>query len=162
MATQSKESTLRVLSDTQIEMSRVFNAPRELVWKAMTDPEAIPHWWGFRDGKVVVDQMDVRIGGVWRYIGTDPDGNEHAFNGMYNELLEPERIVYTFEYEAMAGHILIDSVTLQELGGKTRVSVVSTFQSREDLDGMLATGMEDGANESWDRLEELLAAMKEA
>ncbi len=160
MATKSKEATVKVLSDTQIEMSRIFDAPRELVWKAMTDPNAIPKWWGLRNNKTVVDKMDVTVGGLWRYLEHDPEGNVHAFNGMYNELVPPERIVYTFEYEPMAGHVVIDSVTLEDLGGKTRVSVVSTFQSKEDLDGMMQSGMEAGANESWDRLEELLAAMQ--
>jgi uncharacterized protein YndB with AHSA1/START domain len=162
MATKSKELTLKVLSDTQVEMSRVFNAPRELVWQAMTDPKAIPHWWGLRANKTTVDKMDVTIGGVWRYLETDPEGNVHAFNGMYNEIVAPERLVYTFEYEPMAGHVIIDSVTLDDLGDKTRVSIASTFQSKEDRDGMMQSGMESGANESWDRLEELLASMKEA
>jgi uncharacterized protein YndB with AHSA1/START domain len=161
MATESKESTLRVLSDTQIEMSRVFNAPRELVWKALTDPEAIPQWWGPRYLTTVVDKMDVRIGGAWRYIQKDSDGNVYAFSGMYNELVPPERIVYTFEFEMMAGHVVIDSVTLEDLGAATRMSVMSTFQSKEDMDGMMQSGMEAGANESWDRLAELLAAMQE-
>jgi uncharacterized protein YndB with AHSA1/START domain len=160
MAIGSKESTLKVLSDTQIEMSRVFNAPRELVWNAITDPNAVTHWWGLRNNTTVVDKMDVRIGGLWRYIQTDPDGNRHAFNGMYNEIVPEERLVYTFEYEPMPGHVIIDSVTLHDLGDGTLISVVSTFQSKEDLDGMLQSGMEAGANESWDRLEELLATMK--
>lgn len=158
MTTRSKESTLTIVSDTQVQMSRVFDAPRALVWKALTDPEAIPHWWGLRANKTTVDKMDVRPGGEWRYIETDPDGNQHAFRGEYKELREPERIVYTFEYEPMAGHIVTDEVTLEDLGGRTRLIALSTFASREDRDGMLQSGMEAGANESWDRLAELLAS----
>jgi uncharacterized protein YndB with AHSA1/START domain len=101
MATSSNNLTLP--SDLEIVMTRVFNAPRELVWKALTGPEAIPQWWGPRYLTTVVDKMDVRVGGAWRYVQHDPDGNEHAFNGVYKELTPPERIVYTFEYEPMAG-----------------------------------------------------------
>jgi uncharacterized protein YndB with AHSA1/START domain len=157
MTTQGKESTLTLVSDTQVQMSRVFDAPRELVWKALTDPEAVPHWWGLRANKTTVDRMDVRPGGAWRYVETDPAGNEHAFRGEYKELREPERIVYTFEYEPMAGHVITDEMTLEDLGGRTRLIALSTFASQEDRDGMLQSGMESGANESWDRLAELLA-----
>jgi uncharacterized protein YndB with AHSA1/START domain len=157
MATQGKESTLTLPSDTQIQMSRVFDAPRELVWKALTDPEAIPQWWGLRSSKTVVDKMEVRPGGAWRYVEIEPDGSENGFRGVYKEIIEPERIVYTFEYEPMAGHIMTDTITLEDLGGKTRLVALSTFASTEDRDGMLQSGMESGANESWDRLAELLA-----
>jgi uncharacterized protein YndB with AHSA1/START domain len=100
--------------------------------------------------------MDVRVGGAWRYVQTDPDGTVHAFNGVYKEVVPPERIVYTFEYEAMAGRIIVDTATLEDLGGKTRVTVTTRFDSVEDRDGMLNSGMEGGASESWDRLAELL------
>lgn len=151
--------TFTLPSDTQIEMTREFDAPRELVWKALTDPAAIPQWWGPRKYTTVVDKMDVRVGGAWRYVQTDVDGSEHAFNGVYKELTRPERIVYTFEYEPMPGHILTDTVSLIDLGGRTKLVVVSTFDSQEDRDGMLNSGMEGGATESWDRLADLLQKM---
>jgi uncharacterized protein YndB with AHSA1/START domain len=160
MATEGKESTLTLPSPTTIQMSREFDAPRELVWKALTDPQLIPQWWGQRANKTVVDKMDVRTGGAWRYREIAPDGAGHAFRGEYKELREPERIVYTFEYEPMAGHIVTDDVTLEDLGSRTRIVVTSTFASNEDRDGMLQSGMESGATESWDRLAELLATMK--
>lgn len=160
MATKGKESTLTLPSPTTIQMSRVFDAPHELVWKALTDPQLIPHWWGQRANKTIVDTMDVRVGGAWRYREIAPDGTEHAFRGEYRELRRPERIVYTFEYEPMAGHIVTDGVTLEDLGDRTRIVVTSTFASTEDRDGMLQSGMESGANESWDRLAELLATLK--
>ena len=157
MAPSSNNLTLP--SDLEIAMTRVFNAPRELVWKALTDPEAIPQWWGPRYLTTVVDKMDVRVGGAWRYVQHDPDGNEHAFNGVYKEIVPPERLVYTFEFEPMPGHIVVDHVTLDEVEGKTRVTVTSRFDSVEDRDGTLNSGMEGGATESWDRLAELLAEM---
>lgn len=141
----------------EIRMTREFNAPRELVFKAMTDPTLIPRWWGQDDTPMTVDQMDVRKGGIWRYIQHDSDGNQWIFNGVYHEITAPERLIYTFEFEGMPGHVLLETVTLEERNGKTLVTDASVFQSVEDRDGMLQAGMEDGARESWDRLDTLLA-----
>jgi uncharacterized protein YndB with AHSA1/START domain len=141
----------------QFTMSRVFQAPRERVWNAFTSPELIPRWWGRRKSTTVVDEMDVRIGGKWRYIEKSDDG-EYAFRGEYKEIIAPERLVYTFEFEPMPGHITTDHITLEALpDGTTKVTTVTTCDSLEDLDGMINSGMEKGATETWDRLEELLA-----
>ncbi len=154
----SSTPTLTMPSDREITMTRVFDAPRELVFKAYTDPNRIPQWWGLRSSATTVDKMDVRPGGVWRFIQRDTAGNEFGFNGEYREILPPERLVSTFEFEGMPGHIVVDTATFEELpGGKTRLTVTSLFASVEDRDGMLASGMEGGANETWDRLTELLA-----
>ena len=146
-----------------LSMSRVFDAPRELVWKVYTDPRLVPQWWGPRRLTTVVDKMEVREGGAWRYIQTDAEGNEYAFNGMYTEVVPPERLSYTFEFEPMAGHISTDTLTFEALpDGKTRITARTTFTSLEDLEGMMQSGMEEGAVETWDRLEELLVvAQKE-
>jgi uncharacterized protein YndB with AHSA1/START domain len=144
-------------SDCEFVMTRTFNAPRKLVFKAYTDPEAVPQWWGPRDLVTVVDKMDVRIGGTWRYIQRASNGNEYAFNGTYKEIIPPSKVVSTFEFEGMPGHIVTDTVTFEEHKGQTTITVLSLFQSKEDLDGMLQSGMEGGANESYERFEELLA-----
>ncbi|HLE53010.1 MAG TPA: SRPBCC family protein [Anaerolineales bacterium] len=142
-------------------MSRVFDAPRELVWKACTDPELLPKWWGPRYLTTVVDKMDLKVGGVWRYIQKDAEGNEYAFNGVFKEVAAPERLTYTFEFEPMAGHISTETITFEELpDGKTRITARTTFDTLEDLEGMLQSGMEGGAVETWDRLEELLAVVR--
>jgi uncharacterized protein YndB with AHSA1/START domain len=142
------------------EMSRVFDAPRERVWNACTDPELIPKWWGPRYLTTTVDKMDVKVGGVWRYIQKDADGNEYAFNGVFKEVLPPERLTYTFEFEPMAGHISTETITFEDLpGGKTKITSRTTFDTLEDLEGMLQSGMEGGAVETWDRLGELLASV---
>ena len=142
-------------------MSRLFNAPRELVWKVYTDPELVSKWWGPRYLTTVVDKMEVKVGGVWRFIQKDAKGNEYAFNGVFKEIAPPERLVYTFEFEPMAGHISTDTLIFEELpGGKTKITATTTFDTLEDLEGMLQSGMEDGAVESWDRLEELLETVK--
>lgn len=139
-----------------ILMSREFNAPRELVFKALTDPALVPQWWGPKSLTTVVDQMDVRMGGVWRYVQQDADGNEYAFRGVYHEVNSPERLVFTFEWEGMPGHILLETVTLAEQDGKTLMTDSTVFQTVADRDGMIQSGMEGGAEESWDRLEALL------
>ena len=142
-------------------MSRVFDAPRELVWKVCTDPELVPKWWGPRYLTIVVDKMDLKVGGVWRYIQKDAEGNEYAFNGVYKEVVPPERLTYTFEFEPMAGHISTETITFEELpDGKTKITSRTTFNTLEDLEGMLQSGMEGGAVETWDRLEELLAVVR--
>jgi uncharacterized protein YndB with AHSA1/START domain len=139
-------------------MSRVFEAPRELVWKIYTDPKLLPEWWGPRYLTTAVDKMEVKVGGVWRYVQKDAKGNEFAFNGVYKEVTPPERLTYTFEFEPQAGHISTETITFEELpDSKTRVTARTTFDTLEDLEGMLQSGMESGAVESWDRMEELLA-----
>jgi uncharacterized protein YndB with AHSA1/START domain len=138
-------------------MSRVFDAPRELVFKTYTDPKLIPQWWGPRGITTVVDKMEVRHGGTWRYIQRGADGNEYAFKGVYHESLPPERLVYTLEFEPMPGHVLLQTVKFEDQEGKTKVTVISVSQSVEDRDEMVQSGMEEGVVETWDRLEELLA-----
>lgn len=141
-------------------MTRTFDAPRDLVFKTMTDPNLIPRWWGPRYLTTTVDEMDLRPGGRWRYLQRDPQGNEHAFHGVYHDITAPERLVFTFEYEGVPGHVLLDTVTLEGVDGKTRLTDQSVFQSVADRDGMVQSGMESGATEMMDRLEELLAAAR--
>ena len=144
----------------EIVMTRTFDAPRDLVFKTMTDPNLIPKWWGPRYLTTTVDEMDLRPGGRWRYLQRDPQGNEHAFHGVYHDITAPERLVFTFEYEGVPGHVLLDTVTLEDVDGKTKLTDQSVFQSVADRDGMVQSGMESGATETMDRLEELLAAAR--
>jgi len=160
MTDTKRTITLTTPSDREVVITRVFDAPRELVFKAFTDPKLIPHWWGPRSQKTIVDKIDVRPGGVWRFVHRGQDGNEHGFNGVYREIVPPERLVYTFEWEGLPGHILVETVTLEERDGKTTVMDRALFETVEDRDGMLKSGMETGAAESMDRLEELLANEK--
>ncbi len=146
----------------QITQERVFNAPRELVWKAHTDPTLIPKWWGPRGYTTIVEVMEVKPGGKWRFIhkGKDEKGQdfEYAFNGVFKEVKEPEFITWTFNFEPIGlGHELTETVRFEEIeGGKTKVSTVSRFTTSEDLEGMVGSGMEKGAEETWDRLAELV------
>ena len=146
----------------EILITREFDAPRELVFKACTDPELIPQWWGPRYLSTKVDKMDVRPGGQWRFINRDTEGNEYAFHGVYHEILAPERIIDTFEFEGLpeTGHVAMETFRLEELpGGRTRLTTQSVFQSVADRDGALQSGMEEGINDTYDRLAELLKKM---
>ena len=144
----------------EIVMTRTFDAPRELVFKTMNDPALIPQWWGPSYLTTTVEEMDVRPGGRWRYVQRAPDGGEHAFHGVYHEITAPERVVSTFEYEGTPGHVLLETIRLEEVDGKTKMTDQSVFQSVEDRDGMVQAGMESGATEMMDRLEALLAGAR--
>jgi uncharacterized protein YndB with AHSA1/START domain len=159
MAGTGKKLTVTTPSDTEIYMERVFDAPRELVFKAFTDPELISKWWGRRKDTTVVDKLESKPGGSWRFLTSSADGEEHAFHGEIRELVPPERLVWSFEWEGLPGHVSVDTTTLEEQDGKTKVMTTTSFDSKEDRDGMLQSGMETGAGESYDRMEELLASM---
>lgn len=156
--TSQNQTKLTKPTDRKYAMTRVFNAPRELVFKAYTDPDIIPHWWGQRGSTTTVDTMDVTPGGQWRYVQREADGTKYAFRGEYREITAPERLVNTFEFEPMPDHVVVDTATFEDLDGTTKLTVPSLFDSMEDRDGMLDSGMEAGANESWDLLAEWLAA----
>jgi uncharacterized protein YndB with AHSA1/START domain len=144
-------------TDREIHIERVFDAPRERVFGAYTDPKLIPEWWGPRDTTTVVDQMDVRPGGSWRFVMRSADGSQTGFRGTYREVTPPERIVQTFEWEGMPGHVSVETATFEDLGERTKVTTTSIFHTTEERDGMLESGMERGMNETYARLDELLA-----
>ncbi len=157
-----KTTVLAEPEKQEIVITREFDAPRELVFKACTDPELIPQWWGPRHLSTHVDKMDVRPGGQWRFVHRDAEGNEYAFHGVYHEVLAPERIIDTFEFEGLpeTGHVTLETMKLEALpGGRTRLTTQSVFQSIADRDGTLQSGMEDGVNDTYDRLAELLKKM---
>ena len=141
----------------EIVITKIYNAPRELVFKVYTDPSLVSKWWGPRRFATIVDKMDVRPGGIWRFINKDKDGTEYAFHGFYHEVSSPERLVYTFEFEGMPGHVSFETVMLEEQDGKTKVTDKVVFQTVEDRDMMVKTGMEEGATESMERFSEVLA-----
>ncbi|HWC79229.1 MAG TPA: SRPBCC family protein [Pseudonocardiaceae bacterium] len=141
----------------ELTITRDFAAPREQVFALLTDPEQIPHWWGPSYLTTVVDAMQPRSGGNWRFVQTAPDGSEHAFHGVYHDVTGPERIVLTFEYEGTPGHVDLETTVLEDHGDTTRMIVTSVFQSVADRDAMVASGMEGGMRETWERFAEQLA-----
>ena len=144
----------------EVVSTRVFDAPRELVYQVYTDPKLIPQWWGPRRYTTTIDKMDLRPGGVWRYVQRGEQGDEYGFHGVYREITPPERLTYTFEYEGMPGHELVETVVFEDLGSKTRVTTTSVYQTLEDLEGMVQSGMEEGTVESYERIDELLQTVK--
>ncbi len=143
--------------ERKVVMERVFHASPERLWKMMTDPDLIPEWWGPERHLTRVDEMDVRVGGSWRFVSHDKEGNEHAFNGIYKEVDPPRRLMQTFNYEPIGpGHESIETAVLEEVGkGKTRLTMTSVYNTVEDFDGTIASGMESGARETWQRLASL-------
>jgi uncharacterized protein YndB with AHSA1/START domain len=162
MPAAKNEMTVTLPSDREIKLTRVFNAPRRFIYEAMTSCEHLRHWWGPSKYKFVKCDMDFRPGGKWRIVQGGQDGEEFAFRGEYREIVPNERIVQTFEFEPMAGHISVETMTLTEKDGKTTLTTVSRFDSKEDRDGMLQSGMEGGAAETYDRLEEYLPELQAA
>lgn len=145
----------------QIVMTREFNAPRDLVYRAYTDPELLVQWLGPRRLTMTLDHFDVRDGGTWRYVHREDDGSEYGFRGVFHGEPSPERgIVQTFEFEGAPGHVSLETLTLEERDGQTLVRTNSVYQSVADRDAMIKSGMESGANDSMERLEELLARMQ--
>ncbi|AKM82708.1 TPA: hypothetical protein DD449_00775 [Candidatus Berkelbacteria bacterium] len=145
----------------KIVIERVLNAPRELVWKAFNDPELIVQWWGLRDQTTVIEKMEVKPGGEWRFISHNPDGSKDIFYGEYKEIKPPYLVSQTFNYEPIGlGHESLDTVDLSEMDGKTKLKTTSVFKTLDDLNGMIGSGMEKGVNESYERLDDLLEKMK--
>src|ERR1700726_2543810 len=160
--TASQTNILAEPGKQEIVITREFDAPRELVFKAVMDPELVSQWWGPRYLSTEVDTMDVRPGGQWRFINRDAEGKEYAFHGVYHQVLAPERVIDTFEFEGLpeTGHVTLETMKLEELpGGRTRLITQSVFQSLADRDAVLQSGMEEGVNDTYDRLSELLKKM---
>ena len=142
-----------------IDMTREFDAPRDLLFRAHTDPELLVQWLGPRRLTMEVDRYEVRDGGTWRYTHRDDDGNVYGFHGVFHGTPTPDRIVQTFEFEGAPGRVALNSLTLEERDGRTVLRVHSVYQSVEDRDAMVAAGMESGVEDGYQRLDELLARL---
>ncbi|HEY8628610.1 MAG TPA: SRPBCC family protein [Gaiellaceae bacterium] len=153
---QARTVAVTTPTDREIHVERMFEAPRDRVFAAFTDPKLIPEWWG---PTTVVDQMDVRPGGSWRFVFHNADGSESAFRGTYREVIPPERIVQTFEWEGMPGHVHVETATFEDLGERTKFTTTLLFDTTEERDGLLAHGGEAGMNETYARLDGLLARL---
>ncbi|HET7701798.1 MAG TPA: SRPBCC family protein [Candidatus Limnocylindrales bacterium] len=140
-----------------IDVSREFDAPRDLVFRAFSEPELLAQWLGPRKYEMIVDEYDVRAGGSWRYRHRGADGTEHAFHGVFHGDQTPDGMLQTFEYEGAPGHVSLDQLVLEDNGGRTVVRGHSVYQSVAARDAMIESGMEGGMNEGFDRLDELLA-----
>jgi uncharacterized protein YndB with AHSA1/START domain len=155
-----RRAVLTTPGDREIRVERVFDAPRDRVFATYTDPDLIPEWWGPRRMTTIVDVMDVRTGGSWRFVARDEHGSESGFRGTYREVTPPDRIVQTFEWEGMPGYVSLETASFEELDdGRTRVVTTSLFYTPQERDGMIESGMEGGMQETYERLDELLARL---
>jgi uncharacterized protein YndB with AHSA1/START domain len=158
-ATQSaRKATVTTPTDREIRIERVFDAPRDRVWRAFTDPKLIAQWWG-RGNKLVIEKFEVERGGHWRFVEHGPEG-KHGFEGRYREVTPQDRIVQTFEWDGMPAYVIVETIEFTDLGdGRTKVLNVSLFHTTEERDGMLQSGLEEGLNQSYAALDRLLATL---
>jgi uncharacterized protein YndB with AHSA1/START domain len=154
---QTRRATVTPRGEREIHIERVFDAPRDRVFAVFTDPELVPRWWGPHGTETIVEEMDPRTGGDWRFLSRDSDGVEITFRGTFREVTPPERIVQTFEWDGMPGYVSVDSSEFIDLGERTKVVTTSLFMVGEERDGMIESGMERGLNETYERLDAVLA-----
>lgn len=158
MQTETQQASVTTPTEREIRIERIFDASRERVWLAMTDPDLVAQWWG-RGNKLVIERMEVQRGGHWRFVEHGPEGS-HGFEGRYREVSPPERLESTFEWDGMPGHVSVETVTLESLAdGRTRIVNTSLFHTSGDRDGMLSSGMEEGLNQSYAALDRVLASI---
>ena len=161
--THNKTSITAEPGKQELFIVREFEAPREHLFKAHTDPELFAQWIGPGRFTTTLETFEPRPGGSWRMIQRDEDGSEFAFHGVYHEVWQPERIIWTFEFEGLpeTGHVSLETVVFEELPGqRTKLTAQSVYRSVADRDGMVQSGMEEGVNEGYERLDELLEKMK--
>ena len=160
--TSSRSAVLTLPTDTQIVITREFDAPKHLVFKAWTTPELIKRWWHAKRGEVTVAEVDLRVGGKWRWAMVTPDGMEVAFHGEYREVVPNERLVYTEVYEGVPDgddDPAVTTATLVEKDGRTTVTHVMQLSSRESRDAIIDSGMEDGMQDALDLLEQVAISL---
>src|SRR5437660_1480173 len=150
--------TLKVTTptDREVVMTRVFDAPRRLVWDAFTKPELLKRWFGPRGWSLAVCEVDLKVGGGFRFVLRSPDGQEMGMRGVYRELAAPDHSVHMESFDDYPGESQVTAV-FAEQGGKTTLTATVLYASREVRDAVIKSGMEQGAAESYDKLAELLA-----
>jgi uncharacterized protein YndB with AHSA1/START domain len=150
-------------SDTEILITREFDAPRRLVYRAWTTPELVRRWWSGHRGEMTVVEIDLRVGGRWRYVMVTNGGHEVAFHGEYQEIVPDERLVHTEIFEmpgAPEGEPAVNEVTFSEVDGRTTLSLLARAPSRQVRDAIMESGMEAGMQEQMDLLEELARSLR--
>jgi uncharacterized protein YndB with AHSA1/START domain len=156
--TSANRSKVTTPADREIRIERTFDAPRDRVWRAFTDPSLLAQWWG-RGNKLVIEKFELERGGHWRFVEHGPEG-KHGFEGRFREVTPKDRIVQTFEWDGMPAYVIVETLELQDLGDRrTKVVTTSLFHTTEERDGMLQSGMEEGLNQSYEALDRLLATL---
>jgi uncharacterized protein YndB with AHSA1/START domain len=158
--TSSGTATVTLPTDEEILITREFNAPKHLVYKAWTTPELVKRWWTANRGEATVAEIDLRVGGRWRYVMVTDDGFEVGFHGEYREIVPNERIVSTEVYEGMPEGEAVDTLTFTEVGGRTILTILVQHTSKEHRDAHINSGMEAGMQEAMDLLEQVAASLR--
>jgi uncharacterized protein YndB with AHSA1/START domain len=159
VVTSSGTATVTLPTDEQILITREFDAPRHLVYRAWTTPELVRRWWSGERGEVTSAEIDLRVGGMWRYVMVAHGGFEVAFHGEYREIVPNERIVSTEVYEGMPDGEALDTLTLTEADGRTTLTILVQHTSKEHRDAHIDSGMEGGMQEAMDRLERVAVSL---
>ncbi len=157
--TSNRTAQVTLPTDEQILITREFNAPRDLVYRAYTEPELVQRWWTAKRGRMTTCEIDLRVGGAWRYVMVTPDGMDVAFHGEYREIVPNERIVSTEVYEGMPDAEALDTVTFAEAAGRTTLSILVQHSRKEHRDGHIESGMEDGLQDALDLLEQVAVTL---
>lgn len=155
--TVTKQNTQLTYYDQHIKIEREFDAPPARVFAAYTTPSDVENWWGPSIYETRVDKLEPRIGGEWAFSHPNPEGDDHAFRGVYHDIVENKRIVQTFEYLGAPGHVSLETMEFEDLGGRTKLTAIAVFGAPEALEAMKASGMEDGMLETYERLAALVS-----
>jgi uncharacterized protein YndB with AHSA1/START domain len=158
--TSSGSATVTLPADDQILITREFDAPRHLVYQAWTTPELVKRWWTAKRGEATIAEIDLRVGGTWRYVMVTDDGLEVAFHGEFREIVPNERIVSTEIFEGMADAEAVNTMTLTEEDGRTILTILVQHASKEHRDAHIESGMEDGLQDAMDLLEEVAVSLR--
>jgi uncharacterized protein YndB with AHSA1/START domain len=158
--TSSGSATVTLPTDEQILITREFNAPKELVYKAWTTPELVKRWWNAKRGEVTVAEIELRVGGAWRYVMVTDDGFEVGFHGEFREIVPNERIVATEVYEGMPDAEAVNTVTFAEVDGRTTLTILVQHSKKEHRDAHIESGMEAGMQDAFDLLEEVAVSLR--
>jgi uncharacterized protein YndB with AHSA1/START domain len=158
--TSSGSAKVTLPTDEQILITREFDAPKHLVYKAWTTPELVERWWSGQRGKVTLAEIDLRVGGMWRYVMEADGGFEVGFHGEFREIVPNERIVSTEVYEGFPDGEALNTLTLTEENGRTTLSVLVQHSSKEHRDAHINSGMEAGMQESMDLLEQVAVSLR--
>ena len=158
--TTKRKAVVTLPADTQILITREFDAPKDLVYKAYTTPELIKRWWSGDRGEVTSAEVDLRVGGGWRYVMTANEGFEVGFHGTFREIVPNERLVTTEVFEGMPDAEAVDTATLTEAAGRTTLTILVQHQSQANRDAHINSGMEGGMNEAFDHLEQVAQSLR--
>jgi uncharacterized protein YndB with AHSA1/START domain len=160
MAVSSRSAIVTLPTDEQILITREFDAPKHLVYEAYTQPEHIRRWWHAKRGAVTVVEVDLRVGGGWRYVMVTPDGFEVAFHGEFREIVPNERLVSTEVFERMPDAEALDTATFAEVDGRTTLTILTQLKTKAHRDAYIESGVEDGLQDALDLLEELAVSLR--